>query len=134
MIKSILTKFLVTGTVIGLLAISPIAEALAKNPDVQLTKNDMWANGNDHNCQQIAVYGNVSSKSKKKVSFVIEYRGNDSCWHYDKWYGPYSAGTNVPTLNSSYMSKCDMRLQLNPYGTGDSGKGGVATGYVNVVK
>ena len=40
----------------------------------------------------------------------------------------------LPSLTGDIYGKCDQRLQLNPYGAGDDGKGGIATGYLYVVQ
>ena len=129
-----ISKTVVTGAMLSLLVVTSSVNVKAYVAKVSLTSSDMWVNSDKVSARQIAVYGNVNKKSKKNVSFVTEYRGSDSEWHYDKWYGPYSPDTNVPTLNSTYRPKCDMRLQLNPEGVADAGKGGIATCYVNLVK
>lgn len=129
-----MSKTVMTVAMLSLLVVTSSANVKAYVAKVNLKAADMWANSDKVSAHQIAVYGNVSAKSKKNVSFVTEYRGSDSLWHYDTWYGSYSPDTNVPTLNSQYRPKCDMRLQLNPVGVADDGKGGIATGYVNLVK
>ena len=100
------------------------------------TEEEKLPNSNSVNCHQISVYGKVASTSKKKVAWVFEYRGTDGEWHYQKpssQWKRFSPNTTVPTLTGKYYTRCDQRLQLNPVGSGDGGKGGVATGYVNIV-
>ena len=104
---------------------------------VELKANMPWANSDRKSCKQISSYGSVSSKSQKNVSWVQEYRGIDGQWHYQKpenMWNTFSPGTSVPTLTGKLYTKCDQRLQLNPKGKGDAGKGGIATGYMNVVR
>lgn len=124
---------------IAVLGLMIISQGVAVNAAVKvnLTADMPWVNSDKVTCQQIATYGSVASASSKNVAWVMEYRGTDGQWHYqksmDKW-DRFSPNTNVPTLTGKIYGRCDQRLQLNPEGTGDSGKGGVATGYVNVVK
>ncbi|MCR5203003.1 MAG: hypothetical protein K6D02_07960 [Lachnospiraceae bacterium] len=115
---------------------SAVANAASKDTDAILKASDPWANGGRVLCRQIATYGKVSSASIKSVAWVMEYKGSDAQWHYqtpsNKWKR-FSPGTSVPTLTGKMYSQCYQRLQLNPEGSGDSGKGGIATGHVNVV-
>lgn len=121
----------------GLLMLSQMSYSVsAKIPPVELKATMTWANSNRVNCHQISAYGKVASTSKKKVAWVFEYRGTDGEWHYQKpssQWQRFSPNTTVPTLTGKYYTRCDQRLQLNPVGSGDGGKGGVATGYVNIV-
>lgn len=121
--------------IIGLLSLSTVTSTNAA-VKVNLTSKMPWANSDSKKCTQISAYGEVSAKSQKDVAWVLEYRGSDGLWHYQKkssdWMR-FSPDTKVPTITGNCYSKCDQRLQLNPKGTGDDGKGGVATGYMNVV-
>ena len=123
--------------IVGLLSISQVSYVNAAVEPAILTATMSWANSGKASCHQISSYGKVASTSKKKVAWVFEYKGVDGQWHYQKpsseWrrFGP---NTTVPTLTGKYYTKCYQRLQLNPEGSGDSGKGGVATGHVNIVE
>lgn len=123
--------------ILGLLLIGQSTGVSAYAVKVNLKANMPWVNSDKVNRKQISTYGSVSSASLKNVAWVMEYRGNDGQWHYQKdvknW-DRFSPGTSVPTLTGKLYSKSDQRLQLNPDGAGDSGKGGIATGYVNIVK
>ena len=123
-------------SVVALLGIGVSTNASAK-VRVELTKSMPWVNSDKVTCRQISADGKVSSNSLKTVAWVMEYRGSDGLWHYQKnsneWLR-FSPGTTVPSLTGDIYGKCDQRLQLNPYGAGDDGKGGIATGYLYVVQ
>ena len=79
----------------------------------------------------------LGKNSKKDVAFVPLYMGKDGKYHYDEknyrmWHR-YEPDTNCPLFHSKKRKKgTKWLLQLNPYGVGDNGKGGVATGYIYV--
>lgn len=134
--KKFISKITILCSIIALLGLGAVTSAGAK-VTVKLTASMPWVNSNKVTCKQVSAYGSVSKNSKKKVAWVLEYRSSDQQWHYQipssKWRR-FSPGTTVPTLTGAYYGKCDQRLQLNPEGTGDAGKGGIATGYLNVVQ
>lgn len=132
-------KFMKKGCVVFVMSLLLMTQGIGVNAatKVKLTAEMPWVNSDRVNCQQISTYGSVSSASQKKVAWAMEYRGTDGQWHYqkssDQW-DRFNPGTRVPTLTGKLYSRCDQRLQLNPEGSGYEGKGGVATGYMNVVK
>ena len=134
--KNFITKATVLCSIIALLGAGTVASAAAK-VTVKLTASMPWVNSDKKICKQISADGIVHAKSKKSVSWVLEYRGTDQQWHYQKpsnQWKSFSPGTTVPSLTGYYYGKCDQRLQLNPKGVGDAGKGGVATGNLYVVQ
>ena len=70
----------------------------------------------------------VLKKYIKKSFNVPELQKSPENW--DR----FSPGTTVPSLTGKVYNKCDQRLQLNPRGAGDDGKGGVAMGYLYIVQ
>ena len=135
-LKNFIGKAAVLCSVVALLGIGVSTNVSAK-VKVELTKSMPWVNSDKVTCRQISEDGKVSSNRLKKVSLVMEYMGSDGLWHYQKnsneWLR-FSPGTTVPSLTGDIYGKCDQRLQLNPYGAGDDGKGGIATGYLYVVQ
>lgn len=134
--KTFIGKAAVLCSVAALLGVGVSANANAKIP-VELTKSMPWANSDKVTCKQISADGKVSSKSEKSVAWVMEYRESDGQWHYQKSpenWDRFSPGTTVPSLTGKVYNKCDQRLQLNPSGAGDDGKGGVAMGYLYIVQ
>lgn len=135
-IKKFIGKVAVLCSVVALLGVGVSTNVNAK-VKVELTKSMPWVNSDRVNCRQVSADGKVSSNSLKTVAWVMEYRGSDGQWYYqkpsDQW-DRFSPGTTVPSLTGKMYGKRDQRLQLNPYGTGDSGKGGIATGYLYVVQ
>lgn len=104
---------------------------------VVLKKNQPYTSSDYKRCRQSSGDGKVYADSEKKVAWVLEYRGTDGQWHYQKpvaKWPRFSPGTSVPVQTGYIYNYCDQRLQLNPYGTGDSGKGGHALGYFYVIQ
>lgn len=134
--KNFISKITVLCSVVALLGVGVSTNANAK-VKVELTKSMPWVNSDKVTCRQISADEKVSSNSLKTVAWVMEYRGSDGQWHYQKssneWLR-FSPGTTVPSLTGMMYGKCDQRLQLNPIGVGDDGKGGIATGYLYVVQ
>lgn len=135
-LKNFIGKAAVLCSVVTLLGVGVSTNVSAK-VRVELTKSMPWVNSDKVTCRQISADGKVSSNSSKKVAWVMEYRGSDGQWYYQKSsenWDRFSPGTTVPSLTGKMYGKCDQRLQLNPYGAGDNGKGGIATGYLYVVQ
>lgn len=135
-LKNFIGKAAVLCSVVALLGVGVSTNVSAK-VRVELTKSMPWVNSDKVTCRQISADGKVSSNSSKKVAWVMEYRGSDGQWYYQKSsenWDRFSPGTTVPSLTGKMYGKCDQRLQLNPYGAGDNGNGGIATGYLYVVQ
>ena len=134
-----MTKIIKNVAVFGvLLALSmSINSAVSSAKEtVKLPANKPWANSDPVKCQQASYEGSVSIASVKSVAWVLEYKGVDGNWHYqkrpEKWKY-YSKGVSVPVINGKTYSRCQQRLQLNPKGEGEKGLGGIATGYLYIV-
>lgn len=128
---------LTLGIVVSALTILPTISSFGYER-VQLTSRDPWATTKKAvKTGMCSVDGNVSKNSKKDVAFVPLYMGKDGKYHYDEtnyrmWHR-YEPDTNCPLFHSMKRKKgTKWLLQLNPYGVGDNGKGGVATGYIYV--
>ncbi|MBE5957599.1 MAG: hypothetical protein E7254_01885 [Lachnospiraceae bacterium] len=134
--KKIIGSIAVFSMILGL---SVVGLSNTSNAEVRFKlKKDMpWANSDYKKCIQSSGAGEVYSTSLKKVAWVLEYRGSDGQWHYQKpvknW-PRFNPGTTVPIQTGYIYNKCDQRLQLNPYGEGDNGLGGHALGIFYVIQ
>lgn len=144
-LKNVVKKVVLTSTVMGL-AVSSFAVNVdaksytADNADVTLEKNMPWANADKmKNTKQMSQSdGYVYKDSKKGVAYVLEYRDPDlGQWVYeipsDQWTR-WEADTKVPSDTGRVHVKTDCRLQLNPWGAGNNGKGGHAYGFQHRLK
>jgi hypothetical protein len=131
-LKNVVKKVVLTSTVMGL-AVSSFSVNADAAKKVVLRKNDAWANSDKFVAKQMSqANGYVYADSEKPVAYVLEYRDADGQWRYEKrpenWIY-WEADTHVPSDTGIIHGETDCRLQLNPKGAGNNGKGGHAVGY-----
>lgn len=131
-LKNVLKKVVLTSTVMGL-AVSSFSVNADASKKVVLRKDDAWANSGKFVAKQMSqADGRVYADSEKGVAYVLEFRNSDGQWSYEirpQYWTYWGAGTNVPSSTGRIHERTDCRLQLNPKGAADNGKGGHAVGY-----
>lgn len=135
--KTIIKRIALFSVLVGLIVAAQSTVSNAK-VTVKLKANQIYANSDYRNCQKSYYEGSVSVASVKTVAFVLEYRGVDGAWHYQKNYKDpakwsyFKPGTSGIAKTGTRYTRCHQRLQLNPKGKGDAGLGGIAKGYFYV--
>lgn len=114
--------------------VSEVSEVSAA-VSVHLSSKDPWKNTKKAvNYKICAVEGFVADESTKRVAFIPLYQDSNLQYHYDekdsqKWHR-HGPGTSCPQFYTTTRKKTNWLLQLNPWGVGDAGKGGVADGKI----